>query len=41
MINALLETDRIEVLARTFAVYYDMQKEWPADSLERRRAILG
>jgi hypothetical protein len=27
--------------ARTFAVYYDLQKEWPADSLERRKAILG
>ena len=22
-------------------VYYDMQKLWPAESLERRRAILG
>ena len=24
-----------------FDVYYDMQKLWPAASLERRRAILG
>jgi hypothetical protein len=27
--------------ARSFDVYYDMQKEWPAESLARRRAILG
>jgi hypothetical protein len=27
--------------ARRFDVYYDMQKEWPAASLARRRAILG
>jgi hypothetical protein len=27
--------------ARTFAVFYDMHKEWPAESLERRKAILG
>ena len=27
--------------ARAFEVYYDMQKEWPAESLARRRAILG
>lgn len=27
--------------ARSFDVYYDMQKEWPAASLARRRAILG
>jgi hypothetical protein len=27
--------------ARTFATYYDMQKEWPAESLARRKAILG
>jgi hypothetical protein len=27
--------------ARAFAVYYDMHEEWPADSLERRKAILG
>lgn len=27
--------------ARTFAVYYDMKKEWPEASLARRRAILG
>jgi hypothetical protein len=27
--------------ARAFEVYYDMQREWPAESLERRRAILG
>ena len=25
--------------ARAFDVYYDMQKEWPAESLERRRAL--
>jgi len=24
-----------------FDVYYDMQTQWPAESLERRRAILG
>jgi hypothetical protein len=24
-----------------FDVYYDMQKLWPAESLERRKAILG
>jgi hypothetical protein len=27
--------------ARTFATYYDMQKEWPAETLARRKAILG
>lgn len=27
--------------ARAFDAYYDMQKEWPAESLERRKAILG
>jgi len=24
-----------------FDVYYDLQTQWPAESLERRRAILG
>lgn len=27
--------------ARAFEVYYDMKEEWPAESLERRRAVLG
>ena len=27
--------------ARAFEIYYDMQKEWPPESLTRRRAILG
>ncbi len=27
--------------ARAFEVYYDMPHEWPAESLARRRAILG
>jgi len=27
--------------ARGFEVYYDMQAEWPADSLARREALLG
>lgn len=27
--------------ARSFDVYYNMQEEWPAASLARRRAILG
>jgi hypothetical protein len=27
--------------ARSFDVYYDMQKEWSTESLARRRAILG
>jgi hypothetical protein len=27
--------------ARSFDEYYDMQKEWPRDSLARRAAILG
>jgi hypothetical protein len=27
--------------ARAFEVYYDMAREWPAESLARRRAILG
>jgi len=27
--------------ARVFEVYYDMQKEWPAESLARREALLG
>lgn len=26
---------------RTFEVYYDMKKEWPAESLARREALLG
>lgn len=27
--------------ARVFEVYYDMAKEWPAESLSRREALLG
>lgn len=27
--------------ARAFEVYYDMQAEWPAESLARREALLG
>lgn len=27
--------------ARAFEIYYDMAKEWPAASLDRRRALLG
>lgn len=27
--------------ARTFAEFYELEKEWPAESLARRRAILG
>jgi hypothetical protein len=27
--------------ARAFAEYYDMEKEWPAESLARRNALLG
>jgi hypothetical protein len=27
--------------ARAFDVYYDMAREWPADSLARREAVLG
>lgn len=27
--------------ARAFEVYYDMQTEWPAESLARREALLG
>jgi hypothetical protein len=27
--------------ARAFAVYYELEREWPAESLARRRAILG
>lgn len=27
--------------ARAFEEYYDLQREWPAESLARRRAILG
>ncbi len=27
--------------SRTFEVYYDMKREWPAESLARREAILG
>lgn len=27
--------------ARSFEIYYDTKKEWPAESLERRCAILG
>ena len=27
--------------ARAFKVYYDMKKEWPMESLARRKALLG
>lgn len=27
--------------ARTFDVFYELEREWPAESLARRRAILG
>lgn len=27
--------------ARTFEVFYELEKEWPAESLARRKAILG
>jgi hypothetical protein len=27
--------------ARAFEIYYDLQKEWPAESLARRKAVLG
>lgn len=27
--------------AHAFEVFYDMQKQWPAESLARRRAVLG
>jgi hypothetical protein len=27
--------------ARAFEAYYDLEKEWPAESLARRQAILG
>lgn len=27
--------------ARAFGIYYDMRKEWPAESLARREALLG
>ena len=27
--------------ARTFEAYYDMEREWPAESLARRRVALG
>ena len=32
---------RLPENARVFELYYDVNKEWPAESLERRRAILG
>jgi hypothetical protein len=32
---------RIPEGARAFDVYYDMNKEWPAESLARREALLG
>jgi hypothetical protein len=32
---------RLPESALAFEVYYDMKEEWPAESLERRRAILG
>ncbi|WP_374571742.1 GFA family protein [Phenylobacterium sp.] len=32
---------KLEDGAPAFEVYYDMRTLWPADSLERRRAILG
>ena len=27
--------------AKTFEVFYELEKEWPAESLARRKAILG
>ncbi len=27
--------------ARAFDIYYDMEREWPEDSLARRKAVLG
>lgn len=27
--------------ARAFEVYYDIKREWPTESLQRRRAVLG
>ena len=27
--------------ARAFDIYYDMEQEWPADSMARRKAVLG
>lgn len=36
-----LAWDELPAGARAFPVYYDMQREWPAESLARRRALLG
>jgi hypothetical protein len=27
--------------ARTFSAFYEIEKEWPAESLVRRKALLG
>jgi hypothetical protein len=32
---------RLPENARAFDIYYDMAKEWPAESLKRREALLG
>lgn len=32
---------RLPENARTFAAFYELEKEWPAESLARRRAALG
>ena len=40
-IRSKLPWIRLPESARAFEVYYDMKEEWPAESLERRRAILG
>jgi hypothetical protein len=32
---------RLPENVRSFEVYYDMKKEWPAESLARREALLG
>ena len=32
---------RLPEKARAFDIYYDMEQEWPAESLARRKAVLG
>lgn len=39
--RSMLPWERLPEGVRAFKVYYDMQKEWPAESLRRRAALLG
>lgn len=39
--RSMLPWVRLPAEAKVFDIYYDMEAEWPAESLARRRALLG